>query len=110
MTAYTWLAIAIVAEVIATSTMRAAAGFTKLGPSLVTITGYVVAFYCLSRTLESVPTGIAYAIWSGVGIVLVAGIAWGWQGQRLDGPAILGMALIIAGVIVMNLFSKSVAH
>lgn len=110
MTAYTWLAIAIVAEVIATSTMRATAGFTKLGPSLVTVAGYAVAFYCLSLALRTMPTGIAYAIWSGVGIVLVAGITWGWQGQRLDVPAMLGMALIIAGVIVMNLFSKSVAH
>ncbi|KQM28746.1 MULTISPECIES: SMR family transporter [unclassified Sphingomonas] len=110
MTAYTWLAIAIVAEVIATSTMRATAGFTKLGPSLVTVAGYAVAFYCLSLALRTMPTGIAYAIWSGVGIVLVAGIAWGWQGQRLDGAAVLGMGLIIAGVLVMNLFSKSVAH
>ena len=110
MTAYTWLAIAIVAEVIATSTMRATAGFTKLAPSLVTVAGYVVAVYCLSLALRTMPTGIAYAIWAGGGIVLVAGIAWGWQGQRLDGPGMLGMALIIAGVIVMNLFSKSVAH
>lgn len=110
MTAYTWLAIAIVAEVIATSTMRATQGFTRIGPSVVTVAGYAVAFYCLSLALRTMPTGIAYAIWSGVGIVLVAGIAWGWQGQRLDVPAMLGMALIIAGVIVMNLFSKSVAH
>ena len=110
MTAYTWLAVAIVAEVIATSTMRATMGFTRLGPSLVTVIGYAVAFYCLSRTLESVPTGVAYAIWSGVGIVLVASIAWGFQGQRLDWPAMLGMGLIIAGVVVMNLFSNSVSH
>ena len=110
MTAYTWLAVAIVAEVIATSTMRATAGFTKLGPSLVTVAGYAVAFYCLSLALRTMPTGIAYAIWSGVGIVLVAGIAWVWQGQRLDVPAMVGMVLIIAGVIVMNLFSNSVAH
>jgi len=110
MNPYLWLAIAIAAEVIATSTMRATMGFTRLGPSLVTVIGYAVAFYCLSRTLESVPTGVAYAIWSGVGIVLVAGIAWVWQGQRLDVPAMLGMGLIIAGVIVMNLFSNSVAH
>ncbi len=110
MNPYLWLAIAIVAEVIATSTMRATAGFTRFVPSIVTVAGYAVAFYCLSRTLESVPTGIAYAIWSGVGIVLVAGIAWVWQGQRLDVPAMVGMGLIIAGVIVMNLFSNSVAH
>ncbi len=108
MTAYTWLAIAIVAEVIATSTMRATQGFTRIGPSLVTVVGYAVAFYCLSLALRTLPTGIAYAIWSGVGIVLVAGIAWGWQGQRLDAPAVLGIALILAGVLVMNLFSKSI--
>jgi len=110
MTAYTWLAVAIVAEVIATSTMRANDGFTKLGPSLVTVAGYAVAFYCLSLALRTMPTGIAYAIWSGVGIVLVASIAWGFQGQRLDWPALLGMGLIIAGVVVMNLFSNSVSH
>jgi small multidrug resistance pump len=109
MTAYAWLAIAIVAEVIATSTMRAAAGFTRPLPSLVTIGGYAIAFYCLSLALRTLPTGIAYAIWSGVGIVLVAAIAWGWQGQRLDAPAILGMALILVGVLVINLFSRSVA-
>ncbi len=108
MTAYTWLAIAIVAEVIATSTMRATQGFTRIGPSLVTVAGYAVAFYCLSLALRTLPTGIAYAIWSGVGIVLVACIAWGWQGQRLDAPAMLGIALILAGVVVMNLFSKSI--
>lgn len=110
MTAYAWLAIAIAAEVTATSTMRATQGFTKLAPSLVTVAGYAVAFYCLSLALRTMPTGVAYAIWSGVGIVLVASIAWAFQGQRLDLPAILGMALIIAGVIVMNLFSNSVSH
>ena len=110
MTAYAWLAIAIVAEVTATSTMRATQGFTKLAPSLVTVAGYAVAFYCLSLALRTMPTGVAYAIWSGVGIVLVASLAWAFQGQRLDLPAILGMALIIAGVLVMNLFSNSVSH
>ncbi len=110
MNAYAWLAIAIVAEVVATSTMRATMGFTRIGPSLATVAGYAVAFYCLSLALRTMPTGIAYAIWSGAGIVLVAGIAWGVQGQRLDAPAMLGMGLIIAGVLVMNLFSNSVAH
>lgn len=110
MTAYGWLGIAIVAEVIATSTMRATQGFTRPIPSMVTVAGYVVAFYCLSLALRTMPTGIAYAIWSGAGVVLVAGIAWGVQGQRLDWPAILGMALIVAGVLVLNLFSRTVAH
>ncbi|MBD8679705.1 SMR family transporter [Sphingomonas sp. CFBP 13720] len=110
MTAYGWLGIAIVAEVIATSAMRSTHGFTRIVPSLVTVTGYAIAFYCLSIALRTIPTGIAYAIWSGVGIVLVAAIAWGVQRQRLDLPAVAGMALIIAGVLVMNLFSRSVAH
>lgn len=110
MTAYGWLGIAIVAEVIATSTMRATHGFTRPIPSIVTVAGYVVAFYCLSLALRTMPTGIAYAIWSGAGVVLVAGIAWGVQGQRLDWPAMIGMALIVAGVLVLNLFSRTVAH
>ncbi len=110
MNAYAWLAVAIVAEVIATSTMRATQGFTRIVPSIVTVAGYAVAFYCLSLALRTMPTGVAYAIWSGVGIVLVAGIAWGVQGQRLDLPAMLGMALIIAGVAVMHLFSRSAVH
>ncbi len=110
MTAYGWLGIAIVAEVIATSTMRATQGFIRPVPSIVTVAGYVVAFYCLSLALRTMPTGIAYAIWSGAGVVLVAGIAWGVQGQRLDWPAMIGMALIVAGVLVLNLFSRTVAH
>ncbi|MGN5373665.1 SMR family transporter [Sphingomonas hankookensis] len=110
MNAYAWLAIAIIAEVIATSTMRATQGFTRLVPSLMTVVGYAVAFYCLSLALRTMPTGIAYAIWSGVGIMLVASIAWAFQGQRLDWPAIVGMGLILIGVVVMNLFSDSVSH
>lgn len=107
---YLYLAIAIVAEVVATSFMKQSEGFTKLGPSLIMGAGYVVAFYFLSLTLKTLPTGIAYAIWSGVGIVLIAGIAWAFQGQKLDVPAMLGMGLIVSGVLVMNLFSSSVAH
>lgn len=107
---YLYLAIAIVAEVIATSFMKQSEGFTKLVPSLIMGAGYVVAFYFLSLTLKTLPTGIAYAIWSGVGIVLIAGIAWAFQGQKLDLPAMAGMALIVSGVLVMNLFSSSVAH
>ena len=84
---YIYLAIAIVAEVIATSFMRQSEGFTKLVPSLITAGGYIVAFYFLSLTLRTLPTGIAYAIWSGVGIVLIAAIAWVFQGQKLDTPA-----------------------
>ena len=107
---YFYLAIAIVAEVIATSFMKLSDGFTKPVPSLVTAFGYLVAFYFLSLTLKTVPTGVAYAIWSGVGIVLITAVAWFFQGQRLDLPALAGIALIVAGVLVMNLFSKAAAH
>ena len=105
-----YLGIAIVAEVIATSMLKTTEGFTRLTPSLMVVAGYVVAFYFLTLTLKTLPVGIAYAVWSGVGIVLVALVAWLWHKQTLDPPAIIGMTLIVAGVLVMNLFSKSVAH
>lgn len=108
--AYLYLAIAIVAEVIGTSFMKVSAGFTRPGPAAITIVAYAIAFYALSLTLRTIPTGVAYAIWSGVGIVLIASAAWLFQGQKLDIAAILGMALIIAGVIVMNLFSRAAPH
>jgi len=108
--AYAFLAIAIVAEVIATSFLKASSGFTRWMPTLVTIAGYAVAFYFLSLTLATLSTGIAYAIWSGVGIVLISLIGWVAFGQSLDAPAMLGIALIIAGVLVIHVFSKSVAH
>lgn len=107
---YLFLAIAIIAEVTATSFMKQSEGFTKLTPSIITIAGYIVAFYFLSLTLKDIPTGMAYAIWSGVGIVLISVIAWVFHGQKLDIPAMIGMSFIIAGVVIMNLFSKSAAH
>jgi small multidrug resistance pump len=107
--AYAFLVIAILAEVIATSFLKASHGFTRLAPALVTIAGYAVAFFFLSLTLATLSTGIAYAIWSGVGIVLISLIGWVAFGQSLDLPAMLGIALIIAGVLVIHLFSKSVA-
>lgn len=108
--AYLYLAVAIVAEVIGTSFMKVSAGFTRPGPAAITIVAYAIAFYALSLTLRTIPTGIAYAIWSGVGIILIATVAWIFQGQKLDIAAILGMALIIAGVVVMNLFSRAAPH
>jgi small multidrug resistance pump len=108
--AYAWLGVAIIAEVIATTALRAADGFTQLWPSLISIVGYVVAFYFLSLTLRSMPVGIAYAIWSGVGIVLISLAGWLIYKQLLDLPALLGMGLIMAGVIVINLFSKTAVH
>ena len=107
---YLFLAIAIASEVCATSFMKLSEGFTRQIPSIVTAIGYAIAFYFLSLTLKTVPTGIAYAIWSGVGIVLITTIAWVFQGQKLDAAAIAGMALIIAGVVVMNVFSRAAAH
>lgn len=105
--AYILLAIAIVAEVIATSFLKRSNGFTNLVPSIVATLGYVVAFYSLSRVLGTIPTGIAYAIWSGAGIVLIVAVAWILHGQKLDAPAIIGMSLIVSGVVVMNVFSRT---
>jgi len=107
---YLILGLAIVAEVIATSSLKSSEGFTRLWPSVVTLLGYTIAIFMLSLTLKTLPTGIAYAIWSGVGIVLVSAIGWFGYGQKLDTPAVIGLGLIIAGVIVVNVFSKSVAH
>lgn len=104
---YLFLAIAILAEVIGTSMLKQAEGFTRIVPGLISIVAYAIALYFLSLTLKTIPTGIVYAIWSGIGIVLIATVAWLFQGQKLDAPAISGMALIILGVIVMNLFSKA---
>jgi len=107
---YVYLGIAIVSEVIGTSFLKQSEGFTRLVPSLITAAGYLIAFYFLSLTLRTIPTGVAYAIWSGVGIVLITSVAWVFHGQKLDAPALLGMGLIVLGVVVMNVFSKSVGH
>lgn len=105
-----YLAVAIVAEVVGTSFLRASAGFTKLVPSLMVVVGYGLAFFFLSLTLKDIPVGIAYAVWSGAGVTLITAIAWIFFGQKLDAAAIFGIALIVAGVVVLNLFSKSTAH
>lgn len=110
MNGYAWLAIAIVAEVIATSALKASEGFTRTLPSVITSAGYAIAFYCMSQSMKTIPVGLSYAIWSGVGIVLITAIAWVLFKQRLDAPALVGMGLILAGVLVINLFSKSGAH
>lgn len=107
---YVYLAVAIVAEVIATSALKASEGFSKTFPSIIVVIGYCVAFYCLSLTLKTIPVGVAYAIWSGVGVTLVTIVGWVMFGQKLDAPALIGMALIVAGVVVMQAFSKSSAH
>ena len=107
---YFYLAIAIIAEVIATSALKASDGFSRLLPSIVTVVGSCIAFWFLSVTMRVIPTGIVYAIWSGVGIVLISAVGWFWFKQSLDVPALIGLGLIIAGVLVINLFSKSVGH
>ena len=105
---FLYLAIAIVAEVVATSALKASDGFTAWRPSLLVVAGYVVSFHFLSLALRTIPVGVAYAIWSGVGIVLISVVAWMMYRQALDAAAIVGMALIIAGVAVINLFSTTV--
>ncbi len=104
------LFIAIAAEVVATSALKASDGFSKLGPSLLVVGGYALAFYCLSLTLKTIPIGMAYAIWSGAGIVLISLVAFLFFQQRLDAPALLGMGLIVAGVLIIQIFSNSQAH
>jgi len=105
-----FLLVAIVAEVVATTALKLSDSFTKVVPSIITVAGYCITFWCLTIPMRTMPTGVIYAIWSGVGIVLIGVVGWLFLGQKLDFPAILGMSLIIAGVIVINLFSKSVGH
>ncbi|KLV10610.1 QacE family quaternary ammonium compound efflux SMR transporter [Photobacterium ganghwense] len=104
------LSIAIICEVIATSMLPKTQQFTQPLPTVVTLVGYAAAFFLLSVTVKSVPIGIAYAIWCGAGIVLVAMISWLWHGQQLDLAAVIGMLLILAGTLVINLFSGAVSH
>ena len=104
------LAGAIVFEVIGTSALKASDSFTKLGPSIIVAVAYAGAFYLLSMTLKTMSVGVAYAIWSGAGVLLIALASWIFYGQSLDVPAMVGMVLIVAGVAVINLFSKTGGH
>ena len=110
MKTYLILFLAIVFETVATSFLKQSEQFTRLVPSVLTVLGYAAAFYCLSVVLKNIPVGIAYAIWSGVGIILIALIGFFVFKQHLDLAAIIGLALIIAGVVVINVFSNSVSH
>ena len=105
--AWVLLAGAIMAEIVATTSMKMSAGLTRLGPTAVMVVGYLIAFGLLAVALKRIEIGVAYAIWSGVGIVLITALAWIVHGQKLDLPALIGMGLIIAGVVVLNLFSKT---
>nr|WP_319542613.1 multidrug efflux SMR transporter [uncultured Pseudodesulfovibrio sp.] len=107
---YFYLAFAIVCEVVGTTAMQASNGFTRIGPSTVVVVGYGLAFYFLSLVLKTIPMGVAYAIWAGLGIVLIGISGVIFFKQSLDIPAMLGMGLIVAGVAVINIFSKAVGH
>lgn len=110
MNTYVFLGIAIVTEVIATTLLRFSEGFTKIGYTLGSLTLYGISFYMLSQVLSHMPTGIAYAIWSGVGIILISLAGWILSDQKLDLPAIVGIGFICVGVIIINLLSKSSVH
>ncbi len=107
---YVYLFFAVVAETIGTTALQASQQFTRLGPTIIVVLAYVMAFLLLGLALKYIPVGIAYAIWSGLGIVLIAAIGYLAFGQRLDLPAILGMALILAGILVIHLFSATSTH
>jgi small multidrug resistance pump len=107
---YFYLGLSIVFEVVGTSALKESQSFTRLLPSLITVGAYVASFLLFSLTLRTIPVGIAYAIWAGLGIVLIAVIGWLWFKQPLDAPALIGLALIVGGVVVVNAFSQSVPH
>ena len=102
-----YLTIAIFAEVVATTALKSADGFSRLVPSVITVVGYGIAFFCLSLTLRHIPIGIAYAIWSGVGIVAISLIGLVLYKQQLDTAALIGISFIVVGVMILNVFSKS---
>ncbi|MBR9827542.1 MAG: QacE family quaternary ammonium compound efflux SMR transporter [Oceanospirillales bacterium] len=105
-----FLSIAIVAEVIATTALKSSEGFSRLMPSVIVVVGYLIAFYFLSLTLKTIPVGVAYAVWSGVGLMLIALVSWWLYGQKLDLATVAGMSMILAGIMVINLFSTVGEH
>jgi small multidrug resistance pump len=107
---YVFLALAIILEVIGSSFLKASDGFTKLLPSVVTILSFVACFYFFSQALRNIPLGFAYAVWAGVGIVLTAVVSVVVFKQMIDLPAIIGIVLIVSGVVVMNVYSKTISH
>ncbi len=110
MSHWVYLGIAILSEIAGTTALKFAEGYTRPGPTVVVVIAYGVAFYFLSLTLRTLPVGIAYAVWSGVGMALIALIGWVFLKQPLDAPAIAGIALIVAGAVLLGGFSKSMAH
>ncbi len=107
---YLYLIMAVGFEVIGTAALQASEQFTRPKPLILTAIGYAAAFYFLSLVLRSMPIGVAYAIWSGLGVILITLVGLVWFGQKLDMPAFIGLALIVAGVAIINLFSKTVVH
>ncbi len=107
---YVYLVFAVIAETIGTTALQASQQFTRLGPSILVVIGYGLAFYLMALTLRHMPVGIVYAIWSGLGIFFIAVIGWLVFGQKLDLPAVLGLGLIMAGILIIHLFSKSSGH
>lgn len=105
-----YLVLAIAAETVGTTALKASDGFTRFGPSIATAAAYAASFWLLAQVLRTIPIGIAYAIWSGLGIVFIAAIGWLVFDQRLDAPAVAGIALIVAGIVVMQLFSGTTGH
>jgi small multidrug resistance pump len=110
MPVYLILALAVVAETIGTSALKASEQFTRLGPSVVVVLAYGVSFYLLSITLKTIPVGVVYALWSGLGIISIAAIGWFVFGQKLDFAALAGMAMIVGGIAVIHLFSSASPH
>ncbi len=110
MASWVYLLLAVVSETVATSALKHCDGFSRILPVLIVVVGYVVSFVCLSKTLATIPLGIAYGIWAGLGIVLIALIDYLVMGQKLDLPAIIGICFIGSGVAIINFFSKSVVH
>ncbi|MGF7159819.1 small multidrug resistance pump [Rhodoligotrophos appendicifer] len=110
MPVYLWMVGAVVFEVIGTSALQASHQMTRLAPSLLTVAGYAAAFYCLSHALTTLPVGIAYAIWSGLGIVLISAVGYFLLGQRIDLPGLIGIGFILVGVVIVNIFSTAGLH
>jgi multidrug transporter EmrE-like cation transporter len=107
---YFWLFIAILSEVIGTTALKASAGFTRLVPTLIVVAGYSSAIFFLTLTVKEIQTGVAYALWSGLGILFIVLFAWIFHGEKVDAWGWVGIALIILGVLVLNLFSKTVTN
>ncbi len=110
MKSWLFLGTAIIAEVVATSCLKSSEGFTKVWPSLLVVLGYGIAFFFLSLTLKTIPIGMAYGIWAGLGIVLITMVGWVVFDQKLDAASMLGLALIVTGVVIINVFSKASMH